>query len=1306
MAVLCWGFIAILEIFNILVHNSQGLSLQDTNLVNLARYMPTLGAIALAFGFKGVISDLKVVSPWSSMSGRWATAKDSVLLDYVNGIEFQSIFLAFRKGHWALAMALLVGLSFGALVPIANSLTFIDNSAVRIVSAPFLQTSTFDFDATLALANGSLALPLDYTGQKPYAAVASERLANGSPSPWTSGNLAFEAFSSTAYTPSTGTTIVANVTALSATLNCFPLRHTARSLGKYDYTVIDGNEDDLKAANCSLAVQQYYIQQQKLAYLNLTSCSDSRKDIRILATLVSKDEGNFTATGVLCSPAFASQKVHLRVNSTTSRAVSYTTESDAAPTDIETSVEALWIYLNNPLDTTTMTAFGLAQSPGPFNPTERPLATFSNVTAAAYELIAMNNADPFSSLLMNGQPDIFDFYLRNPLSFQTDVEGLASSIWAQTINAFSRKATSLPIEGTVETAEPRLFLRKVSLRVMQALLACIGLISVFGLTFLRPKTLLRMDPSPLAAAALVLSASDPKVEGRLGLHAQSTSKTRDQALLTTKWSLQLAPTPCQMEVKLEDVGEPDPDKRQISTGVTVTEGAGGWRPLSLRLTAKLALIIAMLTVMAALGILQWRSSRTRGLCRYTFLSSTVASVVPATILVLLGYWVSGLDRAARSLLPYKKLRKASSRQALLLNVRETLFFWSPTRRKTEQVLFTLVTSAVILLAIPVVKLVAAGLYDAQPTLSEEIVALQADTSLPDTVASMWNVSDFDSVVKRASEFTEWTTIPSFEVPQQPGIINNLVLSNISSIAASSMSNQTESELNVRVPAVAVDIKCTPLPSSDFNLSATYYPGSWSFAWYCRSTPCSTLLNQTVVVHQSMVSNATGAAPPYRYQGSSFVQNPDFDTEQSMGNSDLPRVVNTAFNVILADVSTLIRPYNSIQNASLMDLPGNTTSKTMWVGGDTFSFPPPTVRALSCTRNLSLVQVDATYARASKLLVGDVEKLLPWSPVSVDMGSVTHERAYPTMQPYWFAPVTAPVSQYTQSDDMDGKLNSNSLWPKIGSPTNFWELLAAYAEFEADNLTSILDVDKLAVATEAVLTAYCTQILTQLRPLALASAPVSQTALPLQGTLSQPEPRLVQNLHATIALEGLFALMLCCIVWIFIQFPSESILPMPPDSIAARLSLLANSSIVRRLRDAGVADLRATDIWRERAALGWWLHQSKSGTMGPVGAPHDAPHDDSAQWRWGIDFGSEVILRSWNSPPTAFEAAESLKLHSQPGTPYTPFTTDGSYSSLVNDGTRFDPRAADSEQESLMDREQRSLFDEHGIVRLTMPSPAI
>jgi hypothetical protein len=568
----------------------------------------------------------------------------------------------------------------------------------------------------------------------------------------------------------------------------------------------------------------------------------------------------------------------------------------------------------------------------------------------------------------------------------------------------------------------------------------------------------------------------------------------------------------------------------------------------------------------------------------------------------------------------------------------------------------LVTSAVILLAIPVVQLVAAGLYNALPFLNTKTIPIEVDTSLPDHIVPTFNISSYDPIVRRASEFTEWTSIPSFDVRERAGIINNTVLSNITSVTSSLQGlNQTDGEINVRVPANAVDVECTPIPNEAFNLEVTYnsHIPNWVFTWYCRSAPCSTLLNQTVAVHQS--SARKGYPPPSRYEGSSFTQDPDLDPYNAMNNFELPALVNTAYNVILADLSSITAGFDSIQNKSLMDVSGNRTSNTMRAGPDTFSFPLPTLRALSCTRNLTMVQVNATFARSTKLLMGGVETILPWSPIAIDPSSLSRERAYPTMQPFSFAPVTQIPDQYTQFDkDMDGLLTSDSLWPKVASPTNFWQLLAAYAEFQADNLTSLLDADKLAAAAKDVLTAYSTQILTQLRPLALSSAPASQTAQPFQGTLKYPELRLSQDLGATIALEGLFALMLCCVVWVFIQFPSESIPPKPPDSIAARLSLLANSSIVRRLREERISDLKGMDIGRETAALGWWLKDNRNGNAQATIVHHDG---QPAQWRWGIDVGPDMILRSWNSPPTAAEAASLLKLNSQRDAPSLASRTD-------------------------------------------------
>lgn len=71
-------------------------------------------------------------------------------------------------------------------------------------------------------------------------------------------------------------------------------------------------------------------------------------------------------------------------------------------------------------------------------------------------------------------------------------------------------------------------------------------------------------------------------------------------------------------------------------------------------------------------------------------------------------------------------------------------------------------------------------------------------------------------------------------------------------------------------------------------------------------------------------------------------------------------------------------------------------------------------------------------------------------------------------------------------------------------------------------------------------------------------------------------------------------MLLCLLWIFIRFPSKAILPKCPGSIAARLSFVAGSRLVERLRNEGVIIISDTDIWEEEASLGWWWREEGEG----------------------------------------------------------------------------------------------------------------
>ncbi|KAL1614475.1 hypothetical protein SLS54_009733 [Diplodia seriata] len=203
------------------------------------------------------------------------------------------------------------------------------------------------------------------------------------------------------------------------------------------------------------------------------------------------------------------------------------------------------------------------------------------------------------------------------------------------------------------------------------------------------------------------------------------------------------------------------------------------------------------------------------------------------------------------------------------------------------------------------------------------------------------------------------------------------------------------------------------------------------------------------------------------------------------------------------------------------------------------------------------------------------------------------------------------------DDM----NSTTLWPTFGGSSSPFQLLAAFAEYKYHNLTSLLDPAQLARISEDMLTAYTAQLLVQYRLYLSDAANSSSASSRVQGVMLKHHVRIAQDLKTTIILEALLTLVLLCVIWVFLHFTGDAILPREPDSIAARLSLLAGSRLVQRLRDEGVRRTADTDIWDEPTRLGWWKVRDHSGR---VRRP--------TRWRWGIDIGTDFYPSKWNQPP--------------------------------------------------------------------------
>ncbi|KAJ0416748.1 hypothetical protein BJY00DRAFT_221087 [Aspergillus carlsbadensis] len=1245
LAVFAFGMIAALEVLH-RISSTRVLSAQNQTTLNLVRYLPTLGVILMGYAFKGIASALKKVTPWANMSGKWATGSNSVLLDYVNDLEIVAAFTALKRKHWAVAVGLIGAFLCGALVPVANALTYVDLFSLRNGTAMFTQVSAFSFDPDpLAMANGSLKIPWDSTGAKPYARAISEQLGYGPRGVWATADYAFDQFT---FPNVHNATVTAEVDAISATMDCQRLRFTV-SLGlRVEFSA---DQTDLEAVGCMrpyTAHARVYDDsdpvQYPLAWLNVTQCSDQDDgdDVRVVAHYFTrtKQGENYTdsaITGFICSPRFATQRVNLSVNATTSDITAFSAVSEPQPLALKTSTEALWIYLQNPLDSDTQDLFGSAQvRGGPYNPTTRPLANVANITAAVNELAynTDSTADPFMQVVLAGQPE--DVPLDVDV-FEANMVDYAGNVWAAVISFLARTEVSNELPGTISITDQRIRVRTPVLRTFEALSALLGtLVIVFALG-LRPRTMLRGDPGPLAAAGIILSVTDTNTEREMANQALSSGETMTASFQNARFTLRqrnadegygvtMDREHNQDQVERVEITRQDLDNKAYQSvlnndkplpPVPADDISQGWSPIPLRVVSKVALQVAVVGVTIALGIMLWASNRSDGLCKDTQISLAALTLGISTVLVLLGYCFAGVDASAQSLAVFNILQRRPNRHTIFTD--DLTLLGRLSGLGSGRINLALLASAAYIVIIPAMKLVAAGLFSSFDTQVVDHVGIQVDTSLTSNLEKTFNYSHPEPLVKRACDFAEWERLGSFDLRSRAGIIDNLVLTDVTGID-DARNNTADGIIKARVSAIAVDVECEAIPSTHFNLSLAIQPdgNNITFSWYCATEHCRQVFDTEVLQALSTAEHAELPSYVGRVISNSIYQktytfgsNILFNNDGSRSPVQLP---DPGYWMYLADYTSLGASRNAFRNMTPI---GENGTKT-WATPGSLNVTMPTIVGASCTRNLSVVSVNATFTRPTQAIIGNGTTLLPWRPVSVDRDSLAYERAYPEIQPYFFQPPIVQTTQYRTSDEEDGMLWSNSLWPTRGSSQNFFELLAADAQYRVQNLSSLLSATGLADSAKHVYTTYCTQMFTELRTIA-ADASVSAEGSHLQAssaTLTYREPRVRQDAAITYVLVVLLVVLAGFSLLVFYHFPSKAILPKAPGSIATRFSLLANSTFVIRIRQERVKDLKQLRNLREPAALGWWH------TSSPPSA-----------WRWGVDIGESPRLRSWTEPPS-------------------------------------------------------------------------
>ncbi len=617
-------------------------------------------------------------------------------------------------------------------------------------------------------------------------------------------------------------------------------------------------------------------------------------------------------------------------------------------------------------------------------------------------------------------------------------------------------------------------------------------------------------------------------------------------------------------------------------------------------------MVAITGTVAALGTLLRESNNLSGFGAQTTIKNLGWTYTPSAILVLLGYAVEGASSCTQAVSSYMALSRGSvsGRKSLLFNAADHSAFAMFSYGYWQNIRWTFFTSSMIVIIYPAIKVMAAGLYIHSLGHHMFTAIIKIDQSLMTNLDKV-SVTGMlqNSLDMLANQHGILTLTPQMEFPSPSGSIGSLIFSNLTSNSLSSEVSQAlrhEALLRATVPAVQVGVNCSAYTSEDFQVVRV---GS-IVNILCKSRSCRKyyphIVNPTYVPADVPIWPGgfnISAEPNLSYYG--YTRN--FD----MAGSD-PEMYG------LATISGIFMQVH--------DYGPNVTSAIQH-----FNVTPKAIAGYSCVRTFNKVNVNVTFAQASQPNLRGTS-LLSTNIAGFDNQSILPATDLPTYNNNNNnnnGTMSYP-HECIYSRNLTCRTSTSSILPGIvawGDSTpnsmlaydgtnGFIGLLAAtQLQYQASNtswLERLFEPEQLQEAAKEAYTLFSALAINQLRNMTVG---IGNSTVQRTATINQQSLRAVQSRDATVALIVLLCIVLVCIVLAFWRVPLKPIVAKAPNSIAAQASLLADSNLVRRLREEGVKSVAETNIWNEEVfSMGWWTNdEPQSGEEAP-------------QERWGIDIG--------------------------------------------------------------------------------------
>ncbi|KZV87160.1 hypothetical protein EXIGLDRAFT_840211, partial [Exidia glandulosa HHB12029] len=593
--------------------------------------------------------EVKKLMPWADMRTKPIPAKDSILLDYVGVNYVEVLWIAVKHKHWSVLLAIL-GSGMLAISNIAATSLWTTSFQPVQQHTQLLRTTSFD-NAFNPEARAYLA---SYFGHLLY----------GVPPPkWTYGNHALSSFQ--LQDDHTASGMLSAITqAYSATLSCetMVLETGAVYVDTFSQSHVLPATASWGECQQAFNVSGFGVRGTGLALIGRVDdmvCDTSHTAVISVFHFDSTDVLEMHA--IACQPRYTRSELSVNVNASTS-------EIDGVPTIVSSTPVTLpdgdglvyWVHHTNAIVLTTL-AVGYDYDQNDFSdPWTWPHDVLLNSTND------ISKPGTWINILGRAR-NITDRDILDP----SRLGNLSADVFQEIFPYIAHSAYALPsqeaLDGTLTLSASRIFTKDPSIRVVQAAL-CVLVVITVAIYILRPVTHLAEDPGSILTSAALLASSRP-LASRLASTGAMSEKELDTHLKSISCTTFVDGRGV-LTVHAADSNRLGTYAAPLVHPYSNAElsNPSSWRPLMLALPLRVTIVAFLAGSIAAVEVLHRRSERDRGLVdivgQATLEHYSWTYLAPA-ILFLLGLALASVDSAIRVTEPFRRMASSSQPARIL-----------------------------------------------------------------------------------------------------------------------------------------------------------------------------------------------------------------------------------------------------------------------------------------------------------------------------------------------------------------------------------------------------------------------------------------------------------------------------------------------------------------------------------------------------------------------------------------------------------------------------------------------------------------